>query len=81
MSTTQINNEIKSATNFDVWPIDRLIPYACNLRTFSDEQVVQIAALIAEFACNVPIPVECSAGITAGNGQPTAGAVRQRTLR
>ena len=31
------------------WPLERLIPYANNARTHSDEQVAQIAASIAEF--------------------------------
>ena len=31
------------------WPVERLIPYARNARTHSDEQVAQIAASIAEF--------------------------------
>jgi ParB-like chromosome segregation protein Spo0J len=32
------------------WPLDRLIPYARNARTHSDDQVAQIAASIVEFA-------------------------------
>ena len=37
------------------WPVERLIPYARNARTHSDEQVAQIAASIAEFGCTNPI--------------------------
>jgi len=37
------------------WPVDRLIPYARNARTHSDEQVAQIAASIAEFGWTNPI--------------------------
>src|SRR5258705_1038411 len=51
------------------WPIDRLIPYARNARTHSDEQVAQIAASIAEFGFIVPILVDTSAGIMAGHGR------------
>jgi hypothetical protein len=31
------------------WPVEKLIPFATNARTHSDEQVAQIAASIAEF--------------------------------
>jgi DNA modification methylase len=37
------------------WPVARLIPYARNARTHSDEQVAQIAASIAEFGWTNPI--------------------------
>ena len=39
------------------WPIDRLIPYARNARTHSDEQVAQVAASIIEFGWTNPILV------------------------
>lgn len=39
-------------------PLDRLIPYARNARTHSDEQVVQIAASIVEFGWTNPILVD-----------------------
>ena len=35
--------------------IDKLIPYANNARTHSDEQVAQIAASIREFGFNNPV--------------------------
>ena len=44
------------ARRIELWPIDRLVPYARNPRTHSDEQVVQIAASIAEFGFTSPIP-------------------------
>jgi hypothetical protein len=31
------------------WPLDRLVPYARNARTHSDDQVAQIAASLIEF--------------------------------
>jgi ParB-like chromosome segregation protein Spo0J len=37
------------ADKIEQWPTARLIPYARNARTHSDEQVAQIAASIAEF--------------------------------
>jgi len=53
----------------EIWPIDRLIPYARNPRTHSDAQVAQIAASIKEFGFNNPILVDTKAGIIAGHGR------------
>src|SRR6266478_6902049 len=47
----------------EVWPIERLIPYARNARTHSDVQIAQIAASIREFGFNSPILVDSNAGI------------------
>ena len=52
-----------------LWPTDRLVPYARNPRTHSPEQVVQIAASIAEFGFTNPILVDTKAGIIAGHGR------------
>jgi len=43
------------ASHIEHWPIDRLIPYARNSRTHSDQQVAQIAASIKEFGFVNPI--------------------------
>ncbi|MEI6987637.1 MAG: DNA methylase, partial [Rhodospirillaceae bacterium] len=40
------------------WSLDRLIPYARNARTHSDEQVAEIAARIAKFGFNNPCLVD-----------------------
>ncbi|MCL4853172.1 MAG: ParB N-terminal domain-containing protein, partial [Bryobacteraceae bacterium] len=60
------------ATLIEVWPIKRLVPYARNARTHSDEQVAQIAASIAEFGFNNPVLVDTNAGIIAGHGRVLA---------
>jgi DNA modification methylase len=52
-----------------LWPVDRLIPYARNPRTHSDVQVAQIAASIVAFGFNNPILVDTKAGIIAGHGR------------
>ena len=57
------------AQRIELWPIDRLVPYARNARTHSDEQVAQIAASIAEFGFNCPVLVDSNAGIVAGHGR------------
>src|SRR5512144_2306971 len=57
------------AQRIELWPIERLVPYARNARTHSDEQVAQIAASIAEFGFNAPLLVDSQAGIIAGHGR------------
>ena len=49
--------------------VDKLIPYARNSRTHSDEQVAQIAASIKEFGFLNPVIVDGSSGIIAGHGR------------
>src|SRR5206468_2948468 len=51
------------------WPVEKLIPYARNARTHSDEQVAQIAASIIEFGFTNPILVDSRDGILAGHGR------------
>src|SRR3954452_24019497 len=53
----------------DYRPVARLIPFAKNARTHSDEQVTQIAASILEFGFTNPILVDGRAGIMAGHGR------------
>jgi len=57
------------ATHIELWLIDKLIPWARNPRTHSDEQIAQIAASIAQFGFNNPILVDTKAGIIAGHGR------------
>src|SRR5579885_2780870 len=66
MNTTA---EIWQASKIEHWPIDKLIPYARNPRTHSDEQVARIAASIVEFGWTSPILVDTNAGILAGHGR------------
>ena len=53
-------------------PLERLIPYANNSRTHSDEQVAQIAASIREFGFTNPVLVDDEGGIVAGHGRVMA---------
>ena len=57
------------AKRIELWPVDRLVPYARNPRTHSHEQVIQIAASIAEFGFTAPILVDSKAGIIVGHGR------------
>jgi ParB/RepB/Spo0J family partition protein len=57
------------AERINLWPVERLQPYAKNARTHSDEQVDQIAASMREFGFTNPILVDSSDGIIAGHGR------------
>ncbi|OHC75205.1 MAG: DNA methylase [Rhodospirillales bacterium RIFCSPLOWO2_12_FULL_58_28] len=56
-------------TAIEQWPVERLLPYAANARTHSDEQVAQIAASIVEFGFNVPCLVDQHGILIAGHGR------------
>ncbi|MCC6366343.1 MAG: site-specific DNA-methyltransferase [Bryobacterales bacterium] len=56
------------------WPVGKLIPYARNARTHSDEQVAQVAASIAEFGWTNPI-------LAGGDGIVIAGHARLLAAR
>ena len=60
------------ADKIQQWPVAKLIPYALNARTHSDEQVAQIAASIAEFGFTNPILVGADGVIVAGHGRLAA---------
>jgi ParB-like nuclease domain len=57
------------AKHIELWPVDKLIPFARNPRTHSETQIAQIAASIDEFGFNNPILVDTRAGIIAGHGR------------
>ncbi|ABK44556.1 ParB domain protein nuclease [Magnetococcus marinus MC-1] len=61
-------NEIPAmAERIELWPTDRLMPYAGNARTHSDEQVAKVAASMVEFGFTNPILVDGKDGIIAGH--------------
>ena len=55
------------AERIEAWPVDRLIPYAGNARTHSDEQINKVAASMVEFGFTNPILVDGRDGIVAGH--------------
>ena len=55
-----------------IWPIDKLLPYARNARTHTDEQVAQVAASIMEFGWTNPILVGADGVIIAGHARLAA---------
>lgn len=52
--------------------IDKLIPYALNSRTHSDEQIAQIAASIREFGFTNPVLIDEKNNLIAGHGRVLA---------
>ena len=60
------------ADKVEKWAIDKLIPYARNARTHSDEQVAQIASSIKEWGWTTPVLVDEDGGIIAGHGRTLA---------
>jgi len=60
------------ADKVERWKIERLVPYARNARTHSDEQVAQIAASIREWGWTTPVLVDEDGGIIAGHGRTLA---------
>jgi DNA modification methylase len=63
---------IFQSTHIQLWPIERLVPYARNARLHSDNQIDQIAASIREFGFTNPILVDNAAGIVAGHARMAA---------
>lgn len=60
------------ARRIELWPLDRLKPYAKNARTHSDAQVAQIAASIVEYGFTAPLLVSGDGDIMAGHGRLAA---------
>ena len=60
------------ADNVERRPVAKLVPYARNARTHSDEQVAQIAASIKEWGWTTPVLVDETGGIIAGHGRVLA---------
>lgn len=60
------------ADRVERWPLDKLIPYARNARTHSDEQVAQIAASMREWGWTNPVLVDEAGLIIAGHGRVSA---------
>jgi 16S rRNA G966 N2-methylase RsmD len=60
------------ADKVEQWPIEKLVPYAKNSRTHSEEQVAQIAASIREWGFTTAVLVDESGSIIAGHGRVMA---------
>lgn len=60
------------ADKVERWDITKLVPYARNSRTHSDEQIGQIAASIKEWGWTTPVLVDEDGSIIAGHGRTLA---------
>ena len=60
------------ADKIEQWPTSKLLPYARNARTHSDDQVAQIAASIKEFGFTNPVLIDGEGGIIAGHDRVMA---------
>jgi len=67
-------NSPKTVNRIEIWPIDRLFPYAMNPRTHSHAQVAQIAASMREFGVVNPVLVDQEGKVIAGHGRILAAA-------
>ena len=67
-----MEQKVNPADKVERWKIERLVPYARNARTNSDEQVAQIAASIREWGWTTPVLVDEDGGIIAGHGRTLA---------
>jgi ParB-like chromosome segregation protein Spo0J len=63
---------VRTDIQIERWPLDKLIPYARNARTHSDEQIARIAASIIEFGWSNPILVGPDGVIIAGHARVSA---------
>src|SRR5262245_30321772 len=59
----------ESPDRIELWALGRLIPYARNARTHSDDQVAQIAASIVEFGWLNPVLIDDAGNVIAGHGR------------
>ena len=62
------------ADQLETWPLARLIPFAKNARTHTEEQVAQIAASIREWGWTMPILVDEAGTIIAGHARARAAS-------
>ncbi|MGD0775073.1 MAG: site-specific DNA-methyltransferase [Candidatus Solibacter sp.] len=68
-----------SHLQIELRPVYRLLPYARNSRTHSDEQVAQVAASIKEFGWTTPILVDAEGTIIAGHARLLAAKKLEMT--
>ena len=63
---------MKTDIQIERWSIDRLVPFARNPRTHTEEQVAQIAASIVEFGWTNPVLIGADGVIIAGHARVMA---------
>jgi site-specific DNA-methyltransferase (adenine-specific) len=69
---TTKSHKVNPADKVEQWPIEKLVPYAKNSRTHSEDQIAQLAASIKEWGFTSAILVDEDGGIIAGHGRVMA---------
>jgi ParB-like chromosome segregation protein Spo0J len=67
------------ADNVERWPLARLVPYARNARTHTDEQIKQIAASMREWGWTIPVLADEGGTIIAGHARVSAAEINGYT--
>jgi DNA modification methylase len=57
------------AQNIELWPLEKIVPYARNARTHTEAQVAQIAASIREWGWTNPVLLDEAGELIAGHGR------------
>lgn len=63
---------MKTTTNFQLVPTDKLIPYINNARTHSKEQITKLRSSLREFGFINPIIIDKNFNVIAGHGRLSA---------
>ena len=63
---------MKTTTNMQLIPIDRLVPYVNNARTHSKDQITKLRSSLREFGFINPVIIDRDCGIIAGHGRVMA---------
>ena len=63
---------MKTTTDMQLIPIDRLVPYVNNARTHSKEQITKWRSSLREFGFINPVIIDQDCGIIAGHGRVMA---------
>ena len=62
-------NSVTIVSRMEIWPVERLIPYAENARTHSRKQIWQIARSMREHGVINPVLVDQQGNVIAGHGR------------
>ena len=65
-----------SPKQIEYWPLAELKPYARNAKTHDANQVVRVAASMAEFGWTVPVLVAADGELIAGHGHRSRSSDR-----
>ena len=60
---------MKTTTEMQLVPIEKLVPYVNNARTHSPEQVNKLRSSLREFGFINPVIIDCDYGVIAGHGR------------